>query len=74
VLGPLRRRSALVFASVETILLLDAASFVVSAAMLSVIARPFNAPITKRATSIPPGQSSRVCAMSSPIQSCETSR
>jgi MFS family permease len=52
VLGPLAAGALLVFASVETILLLDAASFVVSAAMLSVIARPFNAPITKRATSI----------------------
>jgi len=37
---------------VEAILLLDAASFLVSAAMLSLIARPFNAPLTKRATSI----------------------
>ena len=52
VLGPLAAGALLVFTSVETILLLDAASFVVSAAMLSVIARAFNAPITKRATSI----------------------
>jgi len=52
VLGPLAAGALLVFLPVETILLLDAASFVVSAAMLSVIARAFNAPITKRVTSI----------------------
>jgi len=52
VLGPLAAGALLVFAPVETILLLDAASFLVSAAMLSLIARPFNAPLTKRATSI----------------------
>jgi MFS family permease len=52
VLGPLAAGALLVFAPVETILLLDAASFLVSAAMLSVIARPFNAALTKRATSI----------------------
>ncbi len=52
ILGPLAAGALLVFASVETILLLDAASFLVSAVMLSLIARPFNAPITKRITSI----------------------
>ena len=52
VLGPLAAGALLVFMSVETILLLDAASFVASAAMLSLIARPFNAPLAKRATSI----------------------
>ncbi|MDQ2912676.1 MAG: MFS transporter [Chloroflexota bacterium] len=52
VLGPLAAGALLVFVPVETILLLDAASFVASAVMLSLIARPFNAPITKRATSI----------------------
>jgi MFS family permease len=52
VLGPLAAGALLVFVPVETILLLDAASFLVSAAMLSVIARPFNAPISRRATSI----------------------
>ena len=52
VLGPLAAGALLVFVSVETILLLDAASFLISAAMLSAIARAFNAPITKRATSI----------------------
>jgi len=52
VLGPLAAGALLVFVPVETILLLDAASFVISAAMLFLIARPFNAPITKRATSI----------------------
>lgn len=52
ILGPLAAGALLVFASVETILLLDAASFVVSAVMLSLISRPFNAPITKRVTSI----------------------
>ena len=52
VLGPLAAGALLVFLPVETILLLDAASFVVSAAMLSVIARRFNAPITTRGTSI----------------------
>jgi MFS family permease len=52
VLGPLAAGALLVFLPIETILALDAASFVVSAAMLSVIARPFNAPITRRATSV----------------------
>ena len=52
VLGPLAAGALLVFAPVEAVLLLDAASFVASAVMLSLIARPFNAPITKRATSI----------------------
>jgi MFS family permease len=52
VLGPLAAGALLVFAPVEVILLLDAASFVISAAMLSVIARPFNAPIGKKDTSI----------------------
>jgi len=52
VLGALAAGALLVFLPVETILLLDAASFVVSAAMLSVIARRFNAPITTRGTSI----------------------
>jgi MFS family permease len=52
VLGPLAAGALLVFVPVEAILLLDAASFVASAVMLSLIARPFNAPITKRATSI----------------------
>ena len=52
VLGPLAAGAFLVFASVETILLLDAVSFLVSAVMLALIARPFNAPLTKRSTSI----------------------
>jgi len=52
VLGPLAAGALLVFVPVEAILLIDAASFVASAVMLSFIARPFNAPITKRATSI----------------------
>ncbi len=52
VLGPLAAGALLVFVPVEAVLLLDAASFVVSAVMLSLIARPFNAPLTKRATSI----------------------
>ncbi len=52
VLGPLAAGALLVFVPVEAVLLLDAASFVASAVMLSLIARPFNAPITKRATSI----------------------
>jgi MFS family permease len=52
VLGPLAAGALLVFVPVEAILLLDAATFVASAVMLSLIARPFNAPITKRATSI----------------------
>jgi MFS family permease len=52
VLGPLAAGALLVFVPIEAILLVDAASFVASALMLSVIARPFNAPITKRATSI----------------------
>lgn len=52
VLGPLAAGALLVFVPVEAVLLLDAASFLVSAAMLSLIARPFNAPLTKRATSI----------------------
>jgi MFS family permease len=52
VLGPLAAGALLVFVPVETILLLDAASFVISAVTLSLIARPFNAPLSKRATSI----------------------
>ncbi len=52
VLGPLAAGALLVFVPVEAILLLDAASFVVSALMLSLIARPFNAPVTKKATTI----------------------
>ena len=52
VLGPLAAGALLVFVPIEAILLLDAVSFLVSAVMLSVIRRPFNAPITKRATSI----------------------
>jgi MFS family permease len=52
VLGPLAAGALLVFVPVEVILLLDAASFVISAAMLSLIARPFNAPIEKKKTSI----------------------
>ena len=52
VLGPLAAGALLVFVPVEAILLIDAASFVASAVMLSLIARPFNAPITKHATSI----------------------
>ena len=52
VLGPLAAGALLVFVPVEAILLIDAASFVASAVMLSLIARPFNAPITKRRTSI----------------------
>jgi MFS family permease len=52
VLGPLAAGALLVFVQVEVILLLDAASFVISAAMLSLIARPFNAPIGKKETSI----------------------
>jgi MFS family permease len=52
VLGPLAAGALLVFVPVEAILLLDAASFVASAVMLSLIARPFNAPIVKKATTI----------------------
>ena len=52
VLGPLAAGALLVFVPVEAVLLIDAVSFVASAVMLSLIARPFNAPITKRATSI----------------------
>jgi len=52
VLGPLAAGALLVFVPVEAILLIDAVSFVASAVMLSLIARPFNAPITKRRTSI----------------------
>ena len=52
VLGPLAAGALLVFVPVEVILLLDAASFIISAAMLSLIARPFNAPIGKKKTSI----------------------
>ncbi|HEY7625349.1 MAG TPA: MFS transporter [Candidatus Limnocylindria bacterium] len=52
VLGPLAAGALLVVVPVETILILDAASFLASAAMLALVRRPFNAPITKRATSI----------------------
>jgi MFS family permease len=52
ILGPLTAGALLVFTSVETILALDAVSFVVSAAMLSLIARAFNTPMNKNATTI----------------------
>src|SRR5438309_7695760 len=52
VLGPLVAGAALAFVPVETVLYVDAASFVVSALALSLIRRAFNAPITNRARSI----------------------
>jgi MFS family permease len=52
VLGPLVAGAALAFVPVTMVLYVDAASFVVSALALSLIRRPFNAPITRRTTSI----------------------
>ena len=52
VLGPLVAGAALAFVPVEMVLYVDAASFVVSALALSLIRRPFNAPITRGTTSI----------------------
>ena len=52
VLGPLAAGGALVFIPVEWLLYGDAATFLVSAAALSLIAVPFNAPLAARATSI----------------------
>jgi len=52
VLGPLVAGAALAFVPVEMVLYVDAASFVASALALSLIRRPFNAPITRGTTSI----------------------
>jgi len=52
VLGPLVAGAALAFVPVETVLYVDAASFVVSALALSLIRRAFNASVIRRATSI----------------------
>ena len=52
VLGPLVAGAALAFVPVETVLYVDAASYVVSALALSLIRRAFNASVTRRATSI----------------------
>jgi MFS family permease len=52
VLGPLTAGVLLVFVPLEWLLFGDAASFLASAAALSLIAVPFNAPLTRRATSI----------------------
>jgi MFS family permease len=52
VLGPLAAGALLAFVPVETVLYVDAASFIVSATALSLIRRPFNAPVARRTTSI----------------------
>ncbi|TMC75722.1 MAG: MFS transporter [Chloroflexi bacterium] len=52
VLGPLVAGAALAFVPVETVLYVDAASYVVSALALSLIRRAFNASVIRRATSI----------------------
>jgi len=52
VAGPLAAGALLVVLPVEQLLYVDAASFVVSALMLSLIRRPFNPPLARRATSI----------------------
>jgi predicted MFS family arabinose efflux permease len=52
VLGPIAAGALLVFVPVEWLLYADAATFLVSAGALALIAVPFNAPITRRATSI----------------------
>jgi MFS family permease len=52
VFGPLAGGALLAFIPVEWLLYGDAASFAVSAAALALIRRPFNAPITRRTTSL----------------------
>ena len=52
VLGPLVAGALLIALPVEQLLFVDAATFLVSAATLTLIRRPFNAPLTRRTTSI----------------------
>ena len=52
VMGPLAAGALLAFVPVEAVLYVDAASFLFSAVTLSLIRRPFNAPATRRTTSI----------------------
>ncbi|MDQ6859485.1 MAG: MFS transporter [Chloroflexota bacterium] len=52
VLGPLVAGALLVILPVDQLLVIDAATFVVSAIALSLIRRPFNAPLTARTTTI----------------------
>ena len=52
IIGPFAGGAALVLIPVEWLLYGDAASFVVSAAALALIRVPFNAPITRRTTSL----------------------
>lgn len=52
VLGPLVAGALLIALPVEQLLLVDAATFVVSAAALTLIRRSFNAPLTRRTTTI----------------------
>ena len=52
VIGPLVAGGLLVALPVDQLLVVDAATFVVSAAALLLIRRPFNAPLTRRTTSI----------------------
>lgn len=52
VAGPLAAGALLVLIPVESVLYVDAASFVASAVALALIRVPFNAPITRRATSL----------------------
>ena len=52
VAGPLAAGVLLVVLPVEQLLIVDAATFLVSAAALTLIRRPFNAPLTRRTTSI----------------------
>jgi MFS family permease len=52
VLGPLVAGALLVVLPVDQLLIVDAATFVVSAIALSLIRRPFNAPLTERTTTI----------------------
>jgi MFS family permease len=52
VLGPLVAGALLVALAVDQLLVVDAATFVVSAVALTLIRRPFNAPLTPRTTTI----------------------
>jgi MFS family permease len=52
VLGPLAAGALLVLVPLETVLYIDAASFVVSALALTLIGRSFNVPLERRVTSI----------------------
>ena len=52
VLGPLAAGALLAFVPIEDLLFIDAATFLVSAIALVLVSRPFNAPLSRRTTSL----------------------